>query len=308
MAIADYTMREIERKAKAGIAMDKPNEAKIQAYNSFAPNNSFYGAPAQPQQSQHSAKFMDSPNYSFDLYDPNKHQADPNAFNSAIGRSFVQTQGDGSNTYHFGNKEFSDYEMNEIAYYDSLKNNLLKQRHDLTMGEVGKGFGVSEDFSKSTLAPLQQQFYEIEDYLLKRYGEFGGRGGQSNDYNFYGLDRGSMGMNSLDSNGFRVHDTVQEFEAQQRLIDQGMSAQEAYQMVRQIDPNTLYSQSNQFTNNNPLSREALESLLVNYSGGTQGGSSASKQTKTSAPKANEQQQLLAEAIERYLKAQKGAIQ
>lgn len=42
MTIADHTMKEIERKAKAGIAMDKPTYDKIAAYNSFNPNNTFY--------------------------------------------------------------------------------------------------------------------------------------------------------------------------------------------------------------------------------------------------------------------------
>lgn len=67
MVIADYTMREIERKAKAGIAMDKPNEAKIKAYNSFAPNNTFYNQPVQQQQQQY--KPLAQPDFNLNTQD-----------------------------------------------------------------------------------------------------------------------------------------------------------------------------------------------------------------------------------------------
>lgn len=50
MAITGGTMKEIERKAQAGIAMSNPSADKIAAYNRFNPTNSIYNKPAQPTQ------------------------------------------------------------------------------------------------------------------------------------------------------------------------------------------------------------------------------------------------------------------
>lgn len=287
MAITDYQMSEIQRKAKAGIQMSAPTAEKQKLYNQYAktppkPTVAAWGGVVPKTSFKGDSGFTKQPtagfkgDNGFSLNANNNQQQMQRDFGAQ--RQVMQAKQNvyqpTVNNVNPVNKQPSFQLYNpstnsgrsEVDYYDEMKNKLMEQRQALAVQEMDKGFGIGKDFSKSTLAPIQKQYYEIEDYMLKKFGQFGGRGGEGNDHSFYGIDRDSLGMNSIDANGFRIHDTADEHREKQRLVEQGFSAQQANERVRGIDPKAIYSPTNQFNNNNSMFAYSPQNQLNNGGG------------------------------------------
>jgi hypothetical protein len=235
---------EIQRKARLGIALTNPTKESTALYNQYRNPKPTTPKVVQPKQPSFTNKPVTTqvkqPTYQ--QYKPGTAVGNLNQTASQYGGSRIQTNS--GNQYMFANKTLSENEMSEYAYYKNQINDLSKKMYGAMNTEVQKGYGVGVDFSKKVLSPMQRQIYEIEDLLKSKYGLK--NDGESSYYGFYGLDRDSMGMNKLDANGFRMFDTAEEQEAQERLIQQGMDPQKAYEQIRKINPNVKYSPSNPF--------------------------------------------------------------
>lgn len=144
-----------------------------------------------------------------------------------------------------GSQSLNPTQLNSVASYNQRIQDLRKKAQDLVNQQVAQGHGVLDSWSKQNLAPIYGQIYSIQDYLTKNYG----LNGWNDNHTLPGISRAETGHNMTDYNGFRMFDTPQEWDAQQRLIKQGISPQKAYEMVRGIDHKTVYSPTNPFTAN-----------------------------------------------------------